>query len=139
MPKSRLVAERRSRPSSVATSTFDSTGRVLRGETALETMLKPWASFSCSTETFIRADLSLVDFTRVYNEWLKISSLSLRSLMAISKSKAMRRMRGNPILEKARSEHFMKREYFTASTGDHPALTASSMMVQDDILLPNVR
>ena len=41
MPSSRLVAERRSRPSSVATSTLASTGSVLRGETARETMLKP--------------------------------------------------------------------------------------------------
>ena len=37
MPISRLVAESRRRPSSVAISTLASTGRVLRGETARET------------------------------------------------------------------------------------------------------
>ena len=53
MPSSRLVADRRRRPSSVATRTFESTGRVLRGETARETMLRLCARFSCRTETFM--------------------------------------------------------------------------------------
>jgi hypothetical protein len=53
MPSSRLVAESRSRPSSVAISTFESTGRVLRGETARETRLNPRARLSCKTVTFI--------------------------------------------------------------------------------------
>jgi hypothetical protein len=55
IPNSRFVAERLRRPSSVAINTFPKTGRVLRGETARETMLKPWARFSCNTDTFIDA------------------------------------------------------------------------------------
>ena len=46
MPSSRLVALRRRRPSSVASSTLPSTGKVVRGATARETMLRPRAS-SC--------------------------------------------------------------------------------------------
>ena len=53
MPSSRLVAERRKRPSSLATSTLESTGSVLRGETARETMLSPWDRLSCKTVTFM--------------------------------------------------------------------------------------
>ena len=53
MPSSRLVADRRSRPSSLAIRTFESTGSVLRGETARETVLNPRARLSCKTATFI--------------------------------------------------------------------------------------
>ena len=68
MPSSRLVAERRKRPSSVATNTLASTGRVLRVDTARETMLRPWARFSCRTDTFIVGTLrDLVAVNRVYN------------------------------------------------------------------------
>src|SRR3990172_2758876 len=55
IPTSRLVAESRRRPSSVATRTFASTGSVLRGLTARETMFRPCAKFSCKTETFMDA------------------------------------------------------------------------------------
>jgi hypothetical protein len=41
IPNSRLVADRRNLPSSVATRILDRTGRVLRGETARDTMLRP--------------------------------------------------------------------------------------------------
>ena len=53
MPNSRLVAESLKRPSSVATRMFDRTGRVLRGDTARDTILNPWARFSCRTVIFI--------------------------------------------------------------------------------------
>ena len=53
MPSSRLVAESRKRPSSEATRMFDRTGSVDRGDTARETMPRPWARFSCKTVTFI--------------------------------------------------------------------------------------
>ena len=53
MPSSRLVADRRIRPSSLAIRTFESTGRVLRGETARETVLNPRARLSCKMVTFM--------------------------------------------------------------------------------------
>src|SRR5690606_15786854 len=53
IPNSRLVAERRIRPSSVAINTFASTARVLRGETARETVLKPCANSCCETDAFM--------------------------------------------------------------------------------------
>jgi len=46
MPNSKLVAESRKRPSSVAIKMFDKTGNVLREETARETVLRPRARFS---------------------------------------------------------------------------------------------
>jgi hypothetical protein len=46
IPNSKLVADRRKRPSSVATKMFDKTGSVVRGETARETILNPRAKFS---------------------------------------------------------------------------------------------
>jgi hypothetical protein len=73
IPNSRLVAERRSRPSSVATSTFDKTGKVLLGDTALDTIFSPWARVSCRTETFMFEVLFSLLLSSVYNEWPKIA------------------------------------------------------------------
>src|SRR5687768_201173 len=53
MPISRFVAERRKRPSSEAINMLASTGSVLRGETALETIPRPRARFSCRTVTLM--------------------------------------------------------------------------------------
>ena len=53
IPNSRLVADKRKRPSSDAIKTFAKTGNVLRGETARETIPKPWAIFSCNTDIFM--------------------------------------------------------------------------------------
>src|SRR3990172_7421431 len=53
IPNSRLVADRRSRPSSVAISTFPRTGKVLRGATALATLPRARDRFSWRQETFI--------------------------------------------------------------------------------------
>src|SRR3990170_1246737 len=53
IPNSRLVADSRKRPSSVATKTLPSTGRVLRGEMARATMLRPLDRFSCRTESYM--------------------------------------------------------------------------------------
>ena len=46
IPISRFVAESRKRPSSEAIKILASTGKVLRGETAFETVPKPRAKFS---------------------------------------------------------------------------------------------
>ncbi len=53
IPSSRLVAEMRRRPSSVAIRMLLRTGRVLRGDTALDTTPSPWANCACDTVSFI--------------------------------------------------------------------------------------
>src|SRR3990170_2574306 len=58
IPISRLVAERRRRPPSVASRILLSTGSVLRREAARLTTPRPRARFSCRQETFIAADSS---------------------------------------------------------------------------------
>src|SRR3990172_852096 len=53
IPSSRLVADRRSRPSSVASSTFPRTGSVLLGATARATLPRARDRFSWRQETFM--------------------------------------------------------------------------------------
>jgi hypothetical protein len=76
MPSSRLVADKRNRPSSVAIRTFAKTGSVLRGDTARETILSPRARFSCSTDTFMIAVLSLVG-VRIVDRHISLFSRSM--------------------------------------------------------------
>ncbi len=72
IPISKLVAESRRRPSSVAINTLASTGNVLRGETARETMLNPRARFSCRTVTFMAGPLCSENFQKYITSCVRV-------------------------------------------------------------------